>query len=51
MLFHSSIEILLEKLYWVENAEGENKFKSFHVEANEFTYHVYWKKQNIYSSF
>lgn len=45
MLFHNSIEIPLEKFCWVENTQEENEFKSFHVEADNFAYHVYWEKQ------
>lgn len=44
MLFHNSIEIPLDKFCWVENAQ-EYKFKSFHMEADNFAYHVYWEKQ------
>lgn len=45
MLFHNSIEIPLDKFCWVENAQKENEFKSFHVEADNFVYHVHWEKQ------
>lgn len=45
MLFHNSIEIPLDKFCWVENTQEENEFKSLHVEADNFAYHVYWEKQ------